>query len=72
MSTSIPRPGEHLPGARPGIDPTRVHGEVDRLLGHVRDAGGSGDAAGAIARQADLLEQAHDVLVEALSTVDRI
>lgn len=42
------------------------------MLGHVRDAGGSGDAAGAIARQADLLEQAHDVLVEALSTVDRI
>ncbi|NLV80881.1 MAG: hypothetical protein GXY65_16370 [Rhodococcus sp.] len=71
MSTSIPRPGEHLPGARPGIDPTHIHGEIDRLLGHVRDAHGTGDAAEAISRQSALLEQAHDVLVEALSTVDR-
>jgi len=41
------------------------------LLGHVRDAHGTGDAAEAISRQSALLEQAHDVLVEALSTVDR-
>lgn len=72
MSMSIPRPGEHLPDARPGVDPDAVHVEVDRLLTRVQEEGAVGDTAAAIGRQAQLLEQAHDVLVQALSTVDKI
>ncbi|TCN50520.1 hypothetical protein EV641_112175 [Rhodococcus sp. SMB37] len=72
MSTSIPRPGEHLPGAAPGVDPDAVHVEVDRLIARVQEEGAVGDPAAAIGRQAELLEQAHDVLVQALSTVDKI
>ncbi|MFD6897181.1 hypothetical protein ACFWB0_21885 [Rhodococcus sp. NPDC060086] len=72
MSMSIPRPGEHLPGAGPGVDPDAVHVEVDRLLARVQEEGHVGDTAASIGRQAQLLEQAHDVLVQALSTVDKI
>lgn len=75
MSTSIPRPGQHLPGSAPGIEPDRIHVEVDGLLTRARDAastGGDQDPAVAISRQAQLLEQAHDVLVQALSTVDKV
>lgn len=46
---------------------------MDGLLTRARDAAGDGhDPAGAISRQALLLEQAHDVLVRALSTVDKV
>ncbi|MBH0119876.1 hypothetical protein ACWDUD_22965 [Rhodococcus sp. NPDC003382] len=74
MSTSIPRPGQHLPGAQPGIEPDRIHAEVDGLLTRARDAaaGDGHDRAVAISRQAQLLEQAHDVLVQALATVDKV
>ncbi|MFZ2527890.1 MAG: hypothetical protein WAX14_09590 [Rhodococcus sp. (in: high G+C Gram-positive bacteria)] len=73
MSMSIPRPGQHLPGSQPGIEPDRIHVDVDGLLTRARDAAGDGhDPAGAISRQALLLEQAHDVLVRALSTVDKV
>ena len=75
MSTSIPLPGRHLPGTTPGIEPDRIHLEVDGLLTRARDAGSTEagvDPAVAITRQAQLLEQAHDVLVNALATVDKI
>jgi len=73
MSTSIPRPGQHLPGSQPGIEPDRLHAAVDGLLTRARDAAGDGhDRAVAISRQAQLLEQAHDVLVQALATVDKV
>ena len=76
MSTPIPRPGEHLPGARPTVDPARVHEEVDALLTRVREQGEGSDLPitdqSRLLEQADLLERAHDVLVQALSTVDRI
>lgn len=75
MSTSIPRPGQHLPGSPPRIEPDRIHVEVDGLLACARDAASAGDAqdpAVAISRQAQLLEQAHDVLVQALATVDKV
>ena len=52
MSTSIPRPGQHLPGAQPGIEPDRIHAEVDGLLTRARDAaaGDGHDRAVAISR----------------------
>ena len=73
MSTSIPRPGQHLPGSQPRIEPDRIHVEVDGFLTRARDAaaGDDQDPAAAISRQAQLLEQAHDVLVQALATVDK-
>jgi hypothetical protein len=72
MSMPIPRPGEHLPSAGPGVDPDAVHIEVDRLIARVRDDDSVGDPAAAIGRQTQLLEQAHEVLFQALSTVDKI
>lgn len=76
MSTPIPRPGQHLPGTRPAVDPARVHAQIDELLAAVRDdAHDSSDAITdqtGLLRRAELLEQAHDVLVQALSTVDKI
>ncbi len=72
MSTSIPRPGEHIPGPRAAIDPDRIHGDVDALLARARESADASDIAGGIARQAQLLDQAHEVLVQALATVDKI
>ncbi|WP_432678924.1 hypothetical protein ACRAJ3_07725 [Rhodococcus pyridinivorans] len=76
MSTPIPRPGEHLPGARPTVDPAHVREEVDALLARVREGASVPGAASAdqsvLLEQADLLERAHEVLVQALSTVDKI
>ncbi|MEU2042339.1 hypothetical protein [Nocardia niwae] len=78
-----PLPGQHLPGAqgRPEpADPDRIRGEVDSLLTELDRPGWSGPApatdsaeAGVdITRRARILEQAHDVLVQALATVDKI
>ncbi|MBS9371890.1 hypothetical protein [Rhodococcus sp. B50] len=76
MSTPIPRPGEHLPGTRPTVDPARVREEVDALLTRVREGAPVADAASTdqsvLLDQAEMLEQAHEVLVQALSTVDKI
>ncbi|EHK82872.1 hypothetical protein [Rhodococcus pyridinivorans] len=76
MSTPIPRPGEHLPGARPTVDPAHVRKEVDALLARVREGASVPGAESAdqsvLLEQADLLERAHEVLVQALSTVDKI
>lgn len=51
-------------------DPQTVHAEVDAVLAglHVAPA----EPAAAIGHRARVLEQAHDVLVRALATVDKI
>lgn len=77
-----PLPGQHLAGANPAefADPAAVRAEVDALLaelaGGVRDTREHpAEAAGVgaeITRRAHILEQAHEVLVQALSTVDKI
>ncbi|MCP2279802.1 hypothetical protein SAMN04244553_6703 [Nocardia amikacinitolerans] len=78
----IPLPGRHLPGAqgRPEpADPDRIRSEIDSLLAEL-DARGAAFGAAAesaesgvdITRRARILEQAHDVLVQALATVDKI
>lgn len=74
-------PGQHMPGAHGQLepaDPDRIRAEIDELLSEL-DAGGghSGPAESAeagvdITRRARILEQAHDVLVQALATVDKI
>ncbi|MGK8524770.1 hypothetical protein ACRS6B_25955 [Nocardia asteroides] len=77
----VPLPGQHLPGVqgRPEpADPDRIRSEVDSLLAELERPGHSGVAADSaqagvdITRRARILEQAHDVLVQALATVDKI
>ncbi|WP_227982824.1 hypothetical protein [Nocardia spumae] len=77
----VPLPGQHLAGGTEGFaDPDRVRGEVEALLaelpGGQRNSEGDSDgvdrAAADITRRARILEQAHEVLVGALATVDKI
>ncbi|NKY60977.1 hypothetical protein [Nocardia flavorosea] len=76
----VPLPGQHLPGAAGHgdlADPDKIRTEVRELLAELagRPAGGApGDeSAGTdLARRAHILEQAHEVLVQALATVDKI
>ncbi|GGK32289.1 hypothetical protein GCM10011591_00050 [Nocardia camponoti] len=71
-------PGSHLPGnqAHPQpADPVAIKAEVDALLAELRASAGAADGAEAgvdITRRARILEQAHEVLVDALATVDKI
>ncbi|MFC4374461.1 hypothetical protein ACFO5K_10140 [Nocardia halotolerans] len=73
-------PGSHLPGAQASpepADPNRIKAQVDELLaelGAPRAAGPaeSTEVGADITRRARILEQAHDVLVDALATVDKI
>lgn len=71
----MPVPGQHLPGANQAefADPEKVRAEVDALLSELtagaRDSSGEGTD---ITRRARILEQAHEVLVQALATVDKI
>lgn len=70
MSTSIPLPGQHRPHetATPAVDPSTVGAEVDALLDRLPD---DGDAPMDLDVQAHILDRAHDVLVQALSSVDK-
>ncbi|WP_084501952.1 hypothetical protein [Nocardia xishanensis] len=78
----IPLPGRHLPGAqgRPEpADPDRIRTEIDSLLAELVARGAafgaaadSAESGADITRRARILEQAHDVLVQALATVDKI
>ncbi len=71
-----------MAGANPAefAEPAAVRTEIDALLAelHARVRGhelAEADVAGAgveITRRARILEQAHEVLVQALSTVDKI
>ncbi|MFE3292815.1 hypothetical protein [Rhodococcus sp. NPDC059234] len=75
MNTPIPRPGAHLPGPPQMVDPDKIHAEVDELLAGLGALGAGEDdphGHGQIPRQAHILERAHDVLVQALATVDKI
>ncbi|UFS99181.1 hypothetical protein [Nocardia huaxiensis] len=67
-------PGQHLAGANQEFaDPERVRADVDALLAEL--AAGARDSVTEgtdIVRRARILEQAHDVLVQALATVDKI
>ncbi|MGW4771995.1 hypothetical protein ACWEO2_28645 [Nocardia sp. NPDC004278] len=81
-----PRPGPHLPGG-PGrqepADPAKIRAEIDGLLAEL-DARPAwtgvaatppttdSDSGADITRRARILEQAHEVLVQALATVDKI
>lgn len=69
-----PLPGQHLAGANQEFaDPQRIRADVDALLSELsagaRDSVGDGTD---IVRRGKILEQAHDVLVQALATVDKI
>jgi hypothetical protein len=70
MSTSIPLPGQHRPHEQSGpeVDPSAVVAEVDRLLDRLPS---DGAAPMDLNVQAQILERAHDVLVQALSSVDK-
>ncbi|MBF6175859.1 hypothetical protein [Nocardia blacklockiae] len=84
----VPLPGRHLAGTDPAgfADPEQVRAEVDALLSELsagargsESAGlaatlptGSATAGTDITRRARILEQAHEVLVQALATVDKI
>ncbi|NKX87184.1 hypothetical protein [Nocardia coubleae] len=76
----IPMPGSHLPGAQAHhvpADPNRIRSQVDELLAELGERPTPGPAenteTGAdITRRARILEQAHEVLVDALATVDKI
>lgn len=72
----MPRPGQHLPGPPSTVDPDRIHAEVDGLLARLDSVGSGaeddGSGHGRIPGQAHILERAHDVLVQALATVDKI
>lgn len=70
MSASIPLPGQHRPhgSEAAAVDPSAVQSEVDRLLERLPS---DGDAPMDLTVQAQILERAHDVLVEALTSVDK-
>ncbi|MFJ9369425.1 hypothetical protein ACIRRA_34095 [Nocardia sp. NPDC101769] len=77
-----PLPGQHLPGANQEFaDPERVKAEVAALLAELSAGAPNPGFPGApgvhsegtdIVRRAKILEQAHEVLVQALATVDKI
>lgn len=70
MTTSIPLPGQHRPHGSDtaAVDPTAITEEVDRLLDRLPS---DSDAPMDLTVQAKILERAHDVLVDALSSVDK-
>lgn len=76
-----PLPGRHLPGTAgrgEPADPDRIRADIRELLAELGtapvSAGTPGDdTVGAdLARRAHILDQAHEVLVRALATVDKI
>jgi hypothetical protein len=72
MNAPVPLPGQHLRSAEQSLaDPDRIRAEVDELLADL-DAGDGQVDGEAIPHRARVLEQAHDVLVRALATVDKI
>ncbi|MEV6279424.1 hypothetical protein [Nocardia sp. NPDC051832] len=77
----IPLPGQHLAaqGRPEAADPARITAEVDSLLAELEVRSDAYDSAATsaesgvdITRRARILEQAHEVLVQALATVDKI
>ncbi|NLU85137.1 hypothetical protein [Rhodococcus sp. HNM0569] len=78
MSTPNPRPGVPLPGPPPTVDPEQIRADVGdilaRLDGVEEHVAGSADTdvAGVLAAKARLLDEAHERLTDALSTLDKI
>ncbi|OXR40709.1 hypothetical protein B7C42_07267 [Nocardia cerradoensis] len=77
----VPLPGQHLAGGTAEFaDPEKVRAEVAALLAELPggrrqsgdDADGVDRAGTDLTRRARILEQAHEVLVGALATVDKI
>ena len=68
--SSQPLPGQHLSGASLA-DPEQVRAKVDGLLARLADRADA-DPAASITHRAEVLEQAHDVLVAALAALDKI
>ncbi|MFI9507733.1 hypothetical protein [Nocardia sp. NPDC052566] len=72
----MPLPGQHLPAAPEPADPERIRSEIDALLVELGSRSGataeSAEAGVDLTRRARILEQAHEVLVQALATVDKI
>lgn len=72
----VPLPGRHLPGATGHsdlADPDSIRTEVRELLAELAGGAAGDESAGTdLARRAHILEQAHEVLVQALATVDKI
>ncbi|CCQ16319.1 putative uncharacterized protein [Rhodococcus sp. AW25M09] len=79
MSTSIPLPGQHRPsgaGDESSADPDAIRAEVTSLLsqlaiGSTSEAEVEAVDSDALSRDANLLDRAHEVLVRALTTVDK-
>ncbi|WP_308188440.1 hypothetical protein [Nocardia australiensis] len=75
---AVPMPGRHLPGAhgrQEPADPARIRADVDSLLAELDTRTGvpeNTESGADITRRARILEQAHEVLVQALATVDKI
>lgn len=75
MTTPVPRPGEHLAGPPKTVDPDQIHAEVDGLLSRLGGLHPDPDdhhGVGVIPQKTQILETAHEVLVQALATVDKI
>ncbi|MBT1192660.1 hypothetical protein SAMN05444374_11783 [Rhodococcoides kroppenstedtii] len=84
MTSSVPLPGQHRPaqqggGADGAPDPDAIRAQVGELLteadraAQIPSGEGTADVHGLVAltRRAQILGRAHDVLVDALSSVDK-
>lgn len=79
MSASIPLPGQHRPssaGDESSADPDSIRAEVTALLnqltiGKASETEVEAVDSDALSRDANLLDRAHEVLVRALTTVDK-
>lgn len=72
MNAPVPLPGQHLGTVEQSLaDPDRIRADVDELLSGLAAADLPVDGE-TIPHRARVLEQAHDVLVRALATVDKI
>lgn len=83
MSTPVPRPGQHLPSHSDvegtSVDPDAVVSAVDALVAEADVAAsapfgeGTDDPHGLVTltRQARILDRAHELLVDALASVDK-
>ncbi|QIS11289.1 MULTISPECIES: hypothetical protein [Nocardia] len=72
---AAPLPGQHLPGANQAAfaEPEKVRAEIDALLAELAAGARDSEIDGTdLTRRARILEQAHEVLVQALATVDKI
>ncbi|WP_305091510.1 hypothetical protein [Prescottella sp. R16] len=72
MTTPAPRPGPRRPEPGGGITPGDVHERVGALLERLTDVSSEPIGSDELARQAQILERAHEVLVESLAAVDKV